>query len=1594
MKKRCFRLIVTYVLLLSMLLNPLAVKANKDEIIKSSIDARIRVVQEQLNRLDKSEVGVLYQLNYLLEYHMYVRYVHSGVLNYNEQEKNIHLSYLIDAIGEFNKAYSENSTAENIEDYGWYVPIKLKRTKDYAKLYDNVSDIIPKYLKYVMDEVFGKKDNDTVRKIIKSVYNCIDTYTRTSSYLSSVSNDKDLSDNDKKIDEKIEKSFSEILTEYKNEFSKIQKNSTDNSSDNLADQINIDLSKHPVELFSNAVMRNNKIQIPEEALLSDIYLQILASSSTYTPFKSYVGSDEFISSLNNLSNNDDIISLYNDTKNLRKPLYKRKLDQNGNPTGIARIVTLQDFIDSVLKNEPCVFVTIKGTFSYDDKTSTWAYFQDDEKSGEGVRKSSGAELSTGDSSTGESTEESTEGGTEDDSTVESTGGSTDVSSVTNKIPLLSVQVPSLLTKINTEHKNEDTSNNNLNIDSSIGDEALKDNNDSKPWTVLLTKVNDGEKETLYGSKDSIKAIRGVLSRLIDNNDNFVKNISLDTFDTTFSQVTKFDEKTISDKFNEYYNSCNSGKEKDYWNEFKEKVKDKVPIDKLTGNKESINEIKKGLELLIVDKDNFVDGVSLDEFDTTFSKITEFDEKTISDKFNEYISSFKNNTEDGEKQDIDLKDDTDGDVEENFIDNIVKSSIYAYEEVTETTRMTEPVLFLGTAFQRSTDNMTSAILNNIIKSVIDLESIKDKESRFIYVNAYGDIVMDDNLVVLPGIVNPVMFKKDKKYNPYTVAVMNSYPKLLNPLSSKFELVDKNDVGKYFFMAEPEDRYFNPNNISETYCLYKTTSLFNLTKNKLMCRSLDLKFQYGVNASDKTYPFMYKNYLYTFDNNFTTDGILPLSQINKVIVDGKSLFPYNVDDDVNHTLAKVIAIAMYSNLKESTKLNDNYILHNILLTGCDGTTSPVAYQKNATMQYDMFVKNSKNRFENLLYSTSKKMADSMVDIDGVIGIKNPLSVKYIGDCIRFAQDNIIMIYLLILIFTIIGFVSRSKDILQSIIVGAFSVFITYIFICVMPSFSTYIFNTFSNNITSNISYKILSAKYESLGDNYNSTDSLGRLNMDTESITLYKYGLSNTKNVCEQYNITREDTTGGNRFVINENSGMFVENDSLKMSTTELFRTLKIKGEYVDDGVNYKYKLKSYKTESNNLDYYTPYYDFADCFIGKLNKLSEAFNMPKITNIYKDGKRKESFLVYNYINSPVFLTPGEYDYNYNVEFEKAVGTSEEELARIISFDQEYMNKLELLFGDDKDWLGISDIFTSIPDNYKNTIWANTMRVQGFYDENWNPNKHKISELLQYVNNTTRKFIIDTKDQCRQMSDENLVKIISLRAIMAFNQKVSDYGNMLYPLFLNYEEISLRDILLVAYTDNMTKFIRMDSDICKYVNAEYGWLALVLLDTSIVLIYAIVLIFNITFPVLYLLLGVLLLLKFFNYSNVKPVINGYLKSTTILFLTFSLFCFSFILVDKIDKSFLTVFITFFVSVLTLYILFIVLTSILFNITELGNTAIDARVSDFVNSPINLTKVTNMRVDRFEDYQQSDDIYWNNEYSPLDEYNFSNDINNTFRR
>ena len=928
---------------------------------KGAIESRCRVLQSYLASTANGQYGLLYQLNALAEYLMYVKFItDKGV--FSSGEKAVYQDDAATKIKDFNKKFGESSSIYK------YEPLMLVEL-DYsteAKFRETiVSDISDKILQYV-DSIYSginnvysgaqndeAKASDTIKQYsseLRMLYCIVQTYEDTILDLTNHSSNINGSESIYSVDgtqgnKTVTDAINNIKTNYKDLYEAGK--SLEAAYSSASTGITVDNSKSAIENFSDAIYYNNELQIPAEPELTGAYLSILACSSVYVPFKSFVGSEEFLSSLAYLAANDtqakELAQLYNESKSYRKPLYYRELDDNGSPVGVAKILTIEEFVDKVKSGSAFALVTINGKFQLEPESQTWVY-----NSGEGVKKANNDAVNKTEAATTEATTEASldTAETETETETETAAGSADAQEID---PNVTIVGKVLDTYQNTAVMTNGSSN------STVAKYAA--------WDLLVNyarrKCGFQEKD-LVGSMTNKKNVLAVVVKAKADTSKAVtawsKNINLKVLESRLNRIgatrtaireaycayfksvnPNYFRSTTDDKNNDGNYASNSAKENADAimillgvDEYAKKKG--ISTDTLFGTKKKVD--KNLISLLTQAKaDNekwMKDIVILDlqkQFQTDLYAKNKYDRASVKHAIGNYLDKKKQEAEKETETEATTEAETAAEMTEVGTDSLdnqdtqytdAKSEyiIYADQEITDVSKMSQPVLYVGTAKNRAVDNFTTAILTNIFEDSLGYSNIKNPDIRFLFMNAFGDIVLDDNMVVLPGLANPIMWDSNAAYNPYTAAFMNAYPSILYK-ATYYSLYDKLDLNKFVLFSDNSDK----GSITGTEevlsggtfpsYLYKSNSTKSFSKTKLDSLTIDNSFDLQDGSGESKSLFRLRSFLYSTGTQ-ADNSVAPFCLVNENTVNSALLFPYSASDDTGYANAKIIAGNAYNKL----------------------------------------------------------------------------------------------------------------------------------------------------------------------------------------------------------------------------------------------------------------------------------------------------------------------------------------------------------------------------------------------------------------------------------------------------------------------------------------------------------------------------------------------------------------------------------------------------------------------------------------------------------------------------------------------------------
>lgn len=1290
------------------------------------------------------------------------------------------------------------------------------------------------------------------------------------------------------------------------------------SNNDAASGVTIDTGMKYVENLADVKVDSKKqvMKVEGDAKLKNFYYAAFSASSVYIPFSSYTGNTEFSKALSSLidkeSDNDVALSLYYNTKNLKKPLYYRTIDEEGNPTGVATLYTLGQLRDDIDNGRSGSLVTILGEFGK-LQSGEWAYAQCEDA-------------------------------------IKSTDGST-------KIPYTTLGDLDYVTGSDS--------------DSSMG--SLSDSIDSLSQQI---------KESFKGAKNEIDTtINSAQTGLA----------TVDYSDVDVSDVPEGLLDALEDKDKDFYKDLVSGKNKvKYKNEKSSASKrvNKYSFEDENGVQQYVGTATGNAGVYTAA--NWVSPL-INNYDWTYS----VKKSTISNSNTQNGGTGAGGTTSNpspKRQKEDLREalrdvlgietvyadvdagfgNSDGEsTDSETVEYNDRTYTYAYGTVSDINVMSDPLLMYSTSYKRDIDNMTAVLLTNILKSTSGAFTLRNLEDEYLYVNIYGDIVLGDDLVILPGAANPIYYGDDT-YNPFTAAFINSYPTVLKNTTA-FRLASKNDIGKYLIMGN----YDAKSNKVIDYIATKVTSIESVAPNSTLAFSHMSTTFTANNGLDKVRVFrtkkllfsdgssVYKDYLSGLKNDSNTAGdnlvtgdpidfveYVPLLYNAAITVNGKNVFPYTPDDDPQGVTASALAGNMYdyviggsiSDGNTSSRLLDSYLIRNLVVNIIRGNVNASGYQDDVLLTYQEYTSNTLGRALDKMKSISKSLLDQASSVSGVIGFKSIYDNVIVATVFNFLRDNWIFFLILVVVVLTFFYIKTRLSLFQFIMFGLWFAVMSYIYVVNLPDILPGAFNLIINNVADNLSYEIIGLDAESYSlsdDKHLALNADGTLNFESSSANIYKFAGRKHKELIRSFNVKSSDITGGNIAMVNNSAGVYIKNDDMCVNLNTLFDTLVFEG---STSLNGTYTIKASKTVSNNIDYYTPYYQIVDSLLGKVNNLATIYAIPRRTSTYNNNIIRNNYMLYSYVNSKPFVSPGNYSY---VEPTAEMEYTEEERKAFVEQAVDTADKLESTFGTNADWLGISEILRAVPGNkdYQSTLWAQTLQDNGYYDNSWQittENKARLDDLVTYVNYQTKKFVIDMSNQIGSLSDDTMIKLVALRATIAFNQEASDFGHWLYPYSINYSDMTLNNVLQAVIISDYNKYVSLKLDTVDYVMDEYGWFTLIVFDIAAILTFLVAEVINLCVPLFYMLFAALCIFRLFGGQGLKDAAKGYLKASIIVFVCGTALTLELIVAKAMGGHAITIYFIVVADLAILYVLANMIISVVKGWTDFGNQQINVTVKN----------------------------------------------------
>lgn len=880
---------------------------------------------------------------------------------------------------------------------------------------------------------------------------------------------------------------------------------------------------------------------------------------------------------------------------------------------------------------------------------------------------------------------------------------------------------------------------------------------------------------------------------------------------------------------------------------------------------------------------------------------------------------------------------------------------------EGTNFTEPVLVFGDTLRGETN---TAVITNYYLNRLDLDG-ELARSGVLYVNPFGDIILADNTVIVPAAANATYYTDDDGivYNPFTEMFMEGYPRIGK--QTTFNLITDKDDEKVLFSTSKdmsEDKIMTSAVVKldgwssgDTVGFYVSSNgtLKNSVFNKLKLMPIDNGL-YDPSSATKFSIFNpeekdFSGWFSFIDNNITQNRYFYRMDYSTLTVSGLNapIFPYgNSEGEEALIRSKFLVQSFYysitmteegDNSSGNGRLDLRY-LHKILSCGLDGMINVNGFQKIA--QQDLLDETSKGWFYSVV-KIIRDACDSVVDLfgdaPGLLGIRSANQDPIMGKFLYCAKLSMVYIFIFLAFMFVANYIRRSLNINYTVIGIIAACLLAYSCVYFFPRHLSTVTNFLPGNKSNELAYNSLLMRQEtnmgvipkdaSYGD-------FGSFSLSNSSINIYKLRDEEIQDICVEYDVDYGKIVAGGAIELDEEYGLFLEGDSLKISLDKFFHTVTIQGYTSSLSNKATYKLSYNKNVSSVVDYYMPYFVILEGLVEKLNTLSEIYEIPKAQLTYSGNLRKDSFLMDAYIHSPVFLSPEDYK------------KSDDSMSDIL-YDQ--LSASSAFGPNNVDFLGLHNSLSKYLEDFNSSLWVQTMHQNGYLSDT-EASGNKYSHLIEYVNLQVKKFLMDNSSSFAFVSDETILEVTALYAVMVFNNQVSEFGNVLYPQSLNYEDLTVVDTIRSVVTKDYNKFASLGRDILDYVYYEFGWVGVVGTTLAIVFASLLSLIVNYSVYILYLLLLIFTLLRFILAKQVSEALKGFLKIFGALILIYFVNIYGTLLINNLSDSGLSIL---FLMILNCACLGLALAMLSFVITgfgtlDFGSTKVDSflrGMKDFVN-------------------------------------------------
>lgn len=753
--------------------------------------------------------------------------------------------------------------------------------------------------------------------------------------------------------------------------------------------------------------------------------------------------------------------------------------------------------------------------------------------------------------------------------------------------------------------------------------------------------------------------------------------------------------------------------------------------------------------------------------------------------------------------------------------------------------------VGTTVDPTNCNTNFSMLNNMFDNISPTDS---ELNTLLYLDAFGNIVLENNLVLIPAMANATLYEGNTVYPMATKYAYNTYP-------------SNNDEKKRWFL-KGDIGFLNKATMAKKSWFGKDTSLFGefqcmlpeievyLEENSIGGETYQLFVNVDDSATDSKFYIKNgsSNVTTTLDGKVRTIGLsyfedypdinLLLKRSNSLAFLGGVLYP-------NTTLYKLIA-------DEVCKGSKDYKEYALLMTESTLTpTSMLSEMLSSILNPLMNITNKATGFTYLKDSSTSPILNTFF--------------KYLR--IYQAAGVILAVYLFLRLH------NRKEHILTQIIsVGAFLLIMVF-GIRYTIDFAMIVFNravTADVSIISdrNTMYRSLIIAEERRIRNIDDIENIPITS--SLSTSLYKYDYDEAPS----------------HLTLNPKEGsVYIEGRYVKILTSDLFSSLSIvNNPSSEDNETERDISMTYNRDVSEIKQYTIFYDIAEHLTQRLSTFAE-LSKPSVEYIrYTDSVSKASYLWKELASSVLVLDYKELKNLPSVEADPKLLT--ETLSTFGEYDLFDLRNINIaLPNTDNVDAGISSKLVRL-DSMSSIIPTGeyTYLLSKNFTEYTPEYKEAYDRFITGANYRIKKFLIENYDVVAMASDETITKVITLMLIEEFSVTMSSpiNGRNYLPDCIDSSNMSLEDILIASNKSLSWEDFHysglMDIITSSYGNFGYlvGLFTLPIIALNLWAIYA--------FPYfLLVVLFVVIYLRVMRTDGILTALKGFGKCSLVYFLIF---------------------------------------------------------------------------------------------------------------